>query len=139
MRVIAGTTLVFLPATFVAVGTLVTPILFVANRLQTLFSSDFFNFQPATGLISHWLWLYFAITGALTLAVLWAWRVLSRAREKQTEEILRPKPDVVDAPQSVHESQPGNRAASGFSLDILNGRLARRKKTPTMELEANEK
>jgi len=42
---------------------------------QTLFSSSFFDFQPADRpeIVSHWIWIYWLITAVLTLAVLGAW------------------------------------------------------------------
>jgi len=43
--------------------------------LQTLFSSSFFDFQPADRpeVVSHWIWIYWLITAVLTFAVLGAW------------------------------------------------------------------
>jgi hypothetical protein len=44
--------------------------------VATLFSSSFWNFDPrSTGpIVSVWVWLYFAVTVALTLIVLGCWR-----------------------------------------------------------------
>ncbi|KAI1129948.1 hypothetical protein F5Y10DRAFT_237209 [Nemania abortiva] len=66
MQVIAAVTLTFLPGTFIA----------------TLFSSSFWDFHPEpTGqVVSKWIWLYFVLTIALTLAVLAGWRVASRMK-----------------------------------------------------------
>ena len=63
MRVISAVTLIFLPGTFMA----------------TLFSTSFWNFQPANqgSVVSKWLSLYFCSTLVLTLAVLAAWRYFS--------------------------------------------------------------
>ncbi|KAF2464435.1 uncharacterized protein BDR25DRAFT_307171 [Lindgomyces ingoldianus] len=60
MRTIAIVTLIFLPGTFVA----------------TLFSASFWNFGPSnTGpIVSKWVWLYWVITGLLTVTVFVAWR-----------------------------------------------------------------
>jgi hypothetical protein len=73
MRIIAAVTLVFLPGTFVA----------------TLFSTSFFNFPNSSAgdtagsssdpqsdsgqIVSSYIWIYFAITAALTLLVLAGW------------------------------------------------------------------
>jgi hypothetical protein len=66
MQVIAAVTLGFRPGTFIA----------------TLFSTSFWNFGPANkdSVVSKWIWLYAVVTVVLTLAVLVAWRVVSRLK-----------------------------------------------------------
>jgi hypothetical protein len=66
MQVIAAVALGFLPGTFVA----------------TLFSTSFWNFQSDNEgrVVSRWVWLYWVVTTVLTLAVLVAWRIVSRMR-----------------------------------------------------------
>lgn len=59
-----------------------------------------------------------------------AWRLRSKAGAKETAQILREKDDSDD------EQQIANEKASGNALQDIKNRLsARRKKTPTMELE----
>lgn len=69
MRVIAVVTLLFLPGTFVA----------------TLFSASFWDFSPANrgSVVSEWVWLYWIITIALTVAVLAVWRTHPRLRKRK--------------------------------------------------------
>lgn len=66
MQVIAAVTLIFLPGTFIA----------------TLFSTSFWNLGPENkdSIVSKWVWLYAVVTIVLTLAVLVAWRVVSRLK-----------------------------------------------------------
>ncbi|KAI4124398.1 MAG: hypothetical protein LQ347_005758, partial [Umbilicaria vellea] len=69
MRTIAAVTMLFLPATFTA----------------TLFSTTFFNFQAPSPspVVSHWLWLYWVVTIALTLLIHTAWYITSQKREQE--------------------------------------------------------
>jgi Mg2+ and Co2+ transporter CorA len=76
MQVIAAVTLGFLPGTFVA----------------TLFSASFWNFQPEnTGrVVSRWVWLYWVVAAVLTLAVLAAWRVVSKQKKDSVGKLPLP-------------------------------------------------
>ncbi|KIW76250.1 hypothetical protein Z517_10996 [Fonsecaea pedrosoi CBS 271.37] len=69
MRIIAVVTLLFLPGTFMA----------------TLFSSGFFMFLPRDSdqVVSKWIWLYFALTGACTFVVFLAWYLSSKRQNKE--------------------------------------------------------
>ncbi|KAK0673081.1 hypothetical protein QBC41DRAFT_266732 [Cercophora samala] len=63
LKIIAVVTLIFLPGTFVA----------------TLFSMELFNWQVGSDeenpkVVSHWIWLYFAVTIALTVVVVLVWK-----------------------------------------------------------------
>jgi Mg2+ and Co2+ transporter CorA len=71
MQVIAAVTLGFLPGTFIA----------------TLFSTSFWNFQPDNQgkVVSKWVWLYWIVTVVLTLAVLAAWRLVSKKKAEGLE------------------------------------------------------
>jgi uncharacterized protein (DUF2267 family) len=69
MRTIAVVGLAFLPATFMAVCQSRLPYGILHSPWQTLFSTDFFNFQGEGQLVSHWFWLYWAIVIPLTTAV----------------------------------------------------------------------
>ncbi|KAK4549449.1 hypothetical protein LTR36_006446 [Oleoguttula mirabilis] len=97
MRVLAGATLVFLPATFVA----------------TLFSSDFFNFQPAgQSLVSPWFWTYCVVTLAFTACIMLVWRYPARARDKKTAELLHLKSaqllqTILDEEESADDASSG--------------------------------
>ncbi|PQE31549.1 Mg2+ transporter -like Zinc transport protein [Rutstroemia sp. NJR-2017a WRK4] len=62
MRVIAAVTILFLPATFTA----------------TFFSMSFFNFlDSASPKASPWIWIYFVITGLLTVIIQTIWALMS--------------------------------------------------------------
>lgn len=73
MRIIAAVTLIFLPGTFVA----------------TFLSPSFWKFDPGEGkVVSKWIWLYWGLTGALTVAVLGAWKFVGRHKEKELEKMV---------------------------------------------------
>ncbi|KAK5124890.1 hypothetical protein LTR85_001080 [Meristemomyces frigidus] len=116
MRVMAGATLLFLPATFVA----------------TLFSSDFFNFQPPEqSIVSHWLWVYCVITLALTGVVMLLWQLQARARDKKTAELLHLKsPEllqaILDEEQSADSVSVG--AASGIAVPSVGADASLKKR-----------
>jgi hypothetical protein len=62
---------IFLPGTF----------------LSSVFSMTFFQFDvPANSEVSQELWIYFAVTIPLTLAIVGAWWILDRRREKEYAE-----------------------------------------------------
>ena len=107
MRIIAGTTLAFLPATFVA----------------TLFSTTLFNFEPSGGIVSPWIWLYFAISAALTEALVCFWRLLSKARQRETAKLIDSNKDEGAKRQSSASDRDGfegqQSSASGFALHDL--------------------
>jgi len=62
-----------------------------ATYLASVFSMTFFNFQNGTGeppdpdgpVVSPELWIYFAISGPLTAAVVLVWKMWDRRREQQ--------------------------------------------------------
>lgn len=87
MRVIAVVTILFLPATFTAVRSvlLVYYLALLMNNLQTFFSTTFFDFKPQeqTRVVSGWIWLYFVITILLTAAIQVAWYVSSKLKERE--------------------------------------------------------
>lgn len=92
MRIIAVVTLLFLPGTFMA----------------TFFSADFFNFLQTDSrqIVSKWIWLYFALTGATTFIVFFAWYLSSK---KQNKEILpvtsvASRPSIPRAPRPEYQS-----------------------------------
>lgn len=94
MQVIAAVTLSFLPGTFIA----------------TFLSPSFWNFHPDSPnqVVSKWIWLYFALTIALTLAVLIGWRVASRTKTDGLE--LPPESEFVHFPVT------GARESSGHQV-----------------------
>jgi heme exporter protein D len=71
MRVIAGMTIFFLPATFTA----------------TFFSTTFFSFNTNMDgkVYSAWLWLYFAVTVVLTAVVVVGTWMLWKSKERDIE------------------------------------------------------
>ncbi|KAJ6092416.1 hypothetical protein N7467_004385 [Penicillium canescens] len=77
LKIIAILTLIFLPATFLA----------------TIFSMTFFdwNIGPQNGgssvTVSHWIWLYFALSVALTLIVVLVWKAVSKCEERKRKII----------------------------------------------------
>jgi hypothetical protein len=95
MRVIAAVTLGFLPGTFTA----------------TLFSASFWNFQPSNKgrVVSKWVWLYWVVTVVLTLAVLAAWRIISRFWTVALEE--PPEQDLVKLPGIDYSGEHGEKEA----------------------------
>ncbi|KAK5118184.1 hypothetical protein LTR85_008164 [Meristemomyces frigidus] len=120
MRVIAGATLVFLPATFVA----------------TLFSTDFFNFTPSKAaspsLVSKWIWLYLVVTVALTGIVMLIWRQVSRTRDRETAKLLHLKgPELLQAGEEEGGDVEAGSAASGISLQEIRNRVTLRQRTQT--------
>ncbi|KAF2103839.1 hypothetical protein NA57DRAFT_70047 [Rhizodiscina lignyota] len=74
MRIIAAVTLFFLPGTFVA----------------TFFSSAFFDFpiDDPDHPVSPLIWIYWLVTGALTLIVLVAWVVFSRRKLRHMQHLM---------------------------------------------------
>lgn len=72
MRLIAGVTLVFLPGTFIA----------------TIFGSNLFKFirDGSSQVVSNWIWLYWALTIAVTIVVLAFWWQFSR-RQRITSDL----------------------------------------------------
>lgn len=89
MRVIAAITIFFLPATFTAVSAqFLHKACLMVNEIQTFFSTTFFEFNANLNgrVYSHWLWLYFVVTVALTAAVVIGTWYLWKTREKQVEE-----------------------------------------------------
>ncbi|KAF1998784.1 hypothetical protein P154DRAFT_621477 [Amniculicola lignicola CBS 123094] len=79
MRVIAGVTLLFLPATFTA----------------TLFSTSFFDFKPgSTGphVMSRWFWLYWVVAVFLTLVVLASWLYTTHRENTKFHNMLLLEP-----------------------------------------------
>ncbi|ORY11317.1 hypothetical protein BCR34DRAFT_653094 [Clohesyomyces aquaticus] len=92
MRIIAAMTLIFLPGTFTA----------------TLLSSSFFNFKHGTqGIISEWIWLYWAITCILTVVVMGAWFLVSRKAieiMKRVIEIEEGKAEASETERRTRES-----------------------------------
>lgn len=137
MRVIAGATLIFLPANFVAVSYCAKSMCKIqvnkANTEQTLFSTDFFDFSSSsTYLISKWIWLYIVVTAALTGAVMLAWRQLSRRRDRETAQLLHLRdPELLRAIVADEEGGDGEAGSttSGVALRGLRNRLRRRTQT----------
>jgi len=79
MRVIAGVTLVFLPATFMA----------------TFFSTTFFDFRPSEkDYVSKWIWLYCLLTICLTVAILGLWWYALRSVRRKTQVALRRRSEL---------------------------------------------
>jgi Mg2+ and Co2+ transporter CorA len=79
MRIIAGVTLVFLPATFMA----------------TFFSTTFFDFKPSKeDYVSRWIWLYCLLTICLTVAILGLWWYSLRSMRKKTKMALRRRSEL---------------------------------------------
>lgn len=65
MRAITIITLFFLPGTTVA----------------TFFGTSFFDFSQSGRMTSGWLWIYFLVTGILTMGVMGGWFYFSRASD----------------------------------------------------------
>ncbi|KUL87517.1 hypothetical protein ZTR_04610 [Talaromyces verruculosus] len=83
MRVIAGVTLLFLPATFTA----------------TLFSTSFFDFKPGSTdphVMSGWFWLYWVVAVFLTLVVLASWLYTTHRENKKMHMKLQEPGDSED-------------------------------------------
>ncbi|OCT50410.1 hypothetical protein CLCR_06891 [Cladophialophora carrionii] len=74
MRIIAVVTLLFLPGTFMA----------------ALFDAGFFNFSPGDSdqVVSKWIWLYIALTGAATLVVFGGWYLFSHKQNKKMMRVV---------------------------------------------------
>lgn len=70
MKIIAGVTILFLPATSVA----------------TLFSTSFFSFGQEGKVVSWWLWLYWVVTAVLTVVIHGFWWMFSRSKEREIEQ-----------------------------------------------------
>ncbi|GAB7333756.1 hypothetical protein MBLNU13_g05283t2 [Cladosporium sp. NU13] len=72
MRAMAVITLITLPGTFTA----------------TLFSTSFFNFEPATSgeHVSSWIWLYFVVTAAFTALCLFGWYYSSQSMARAAQK-----------------------------------------------------
>ncbi|KAH0846135.1 hypothetical protein FOPE_12212 [Fonsecaea pedrosoi] len=81
MRIIAVVTLLFLPGTFSSTQ----PLTYRDHKMATLFSSGFFMFLPRDSdqVVSKWIWLYFALTGACTFVVFLAWYLSSKRQNKE--------------------------------------------------------
>ncbi|KAM0706159.1 hypothetical protein Q7P35_006708 [Cladosporium inversicolor] len=72
MRAMAVINLITLPGTFTA----------------TLFSTSFFNFEPATSgkHVSPWIWLYFVVTAAFTALCLFGWYYSSQTMAQAAQK-----------------------------------------------------
>ena len=99
MRLMAATTLVFLPGTFVA----------------TLFSTSFWNFEPQNQgpVVSKWVSLYWTLTLILTLVVLGVWRIFFIRISAKIKNILDWESDQMtrmgqDVPVEWLNKQRGN-------------------------------
>ncbi|RHZ65259.1 hypothetical protein CDV55_107418 [Aspergillus turcosus] len=81
MRIIAIVTLIFLPATFLA----------------TFFSMTFFNWNAGladsgrSAIVSQWIWLYFALSVASTLIVVFVWKAVSKCEERKRKRMWADK------------------------------------------------
>ena len=85
MKIIADVTIYFLPATFAAVclPRFSVVILLRPNRVQTVFSSPFFNFQAQERerVVSWWIWLYIVVAVILTALIRFVWYVSCKRRD----------------------------------------------------------
>lgn len=93
MRIIAAVTLIFLPGTFTA----------------TLFSTSFFSFQTPDHprVVSHWIWLYVAVTIGLMASVIAAWAGWSFFEHSKTEKRLNNNHEKLVIPDSGPPRWPG--------------------------------
>jgi hypothetical protein len=89
MRAMAIVTLITLPGTFTAVSAPCStcPKETHTYKIKTLFSTSFFNFQPASDSahVSSWIWLYFVVTVAFTALCLLGWYYSSRTMAEAAE------------------------------------------------------
>jgi hypothetical protein len=51
--------------------------------LASVFSMDFFNFEPSDRVIASELWIYFVITVPVTAAIVVGWMMYDRRRESK--------------------------------------------------------
>jgi hypothetical protein len=89
MKIIAFLTTIFLPGTFVAVGHPFTFPHQVLIKSQTLFSTPFFNWNAdsVSQAANSNFWIYWAVTGPLTLATMFVVIVWAMWRYKKTEKL----------------------------------------------------
>jgi hypothetical protein len=59
----------------------------LTDNLKTLFSTSFFNFEPASSgaHVSSWIWLYFVVTAAFTALCLFGWYYSSQTMAQAAE------------------------------------------------------
>lgn len=92
MRAMAVITLITLPGTFTAVS---RPRFRPAkyrespDNHKTLFSTSFFNFEPASSgeHVSPWIWLYFVVTAAFTALCLFGWYYSSQTMAQAAQKV----------------------------------------------------
>ena len=81
----AAVTMLFLPGAFISVRTLDLPSSLSSRRVQSVFSTVFFNSYVDTSGTFHvvvapqW-WLFLAVTAPLTLLVFVLWKLLKKRR-----------------------------------------------------------
>lgn len=91
--------------------------------MQTLFSSNFFNFQRSDqSVVSPWFWIYCIVTLALTAVVMIVWQFLARTRDKKTAKLLHLKSGeivqaILDEEQNAESMNMS--ASSGIGLHPL--------------------
>jgi len=91
MRIISAVTLFFLPATFTAVSSKssleIDKNIALITKLQTFFSTTFFNFQNEGGSVvsKKWIWLYPIVTLVLTGVTHFVW---FRSTTRKGREII---------------------------------------------------
>ncbi|KAK5123211.1 hypothetical protein LTR85_003410 [Meristemomyces frigidus] len=60
----------------------------------TLQHTSIFDFRPDSGgVVSEWVWLYWAITIGLTIVLLSPWYITTRSMEKHVQKLGSPSPD----------------------------------------------
>lgn len=94
MRIMAIVTLIFLPATAVAVRCAGFPSFQLLTRYQTMFSTSFWNWMPDArakendSVVSHWIWIYFLCSIVLSLAVyVFTYVMHQRKRERRNRRL----------------------------------------------------
>jgi flagellar biogenesis protein FliO len=95
VKIIAILTLIFLPATFLAVRLVFPPEKLETNPnlQQTIFIMTFFDWNAgkedggSSAIVSHWIWLYFALSVALTFIVVLVWKAVSKFEERKRKII----------------------------------------------------
>lgn len=98
MRAISILTMIFLPATFIAVNIsyFLCPLQFrrvfhlpelVLTFKQAVFSMSFFNWAPGEGqhLVSPYVWVYFVVTAVCTLVTMGLWIFYNRSRSLRSK------------------------------------------------------
>lgn len=86
MRTLAIMSILFLPGTFMAVSALLQSCWNIrSDQRQSFFSMNMFNWQAAPGepIVASHFWVYWVVTGPLTLTVVTLWLVWLRTHNQR--------------------------------------------------------